>query len=114
MGKGKGKVGKVGKVGGGGGLVDGLWCGRFGVGCSVRCASRVGECVGCFGYMLREWREARELSQVEVGRMCGLVQSTVSSLERHVNMPRLGTVYKVCVGLGVGIEEMFRFRDWVG
>jgi transcriptional regulator with XRE-family HTH domain len=61
-----------------------------------------------FGEMLRELREARGLTQAELGERAGMAYQTIAKYERGASEPIWTTVTKLADALGVSVAE---FRD---
>ena len=59
---------------------------------------------------LKVYRVKRCLSQTELGKICGLSQNTISSLEIGNYKPTLFTAYKLSHALNVPIESLFEFE----
>jgi transcriptional regulator with XRE-family HTH domain len=59
---------------------------------------------------LRQLREVRERSQVELGRKLGIKQAAVSKLERRADM-YLSTLRKLVEAMGGSLEIVARFPD---
>jgi transcriptional regulator with XRE-family HTH domain len=59
---------------------------------------------------LRELREARRRSQVELAEMLGIKQAAVSKLERRADM-YLSTLRKLIEAMGGSLEIVARFPD---
>lgn len=60
-----------------------------------------------FGYVLRELRLARQLSQEALALEAGLQRNYVSLLERGMNSASIKTLFKLAPVLGVGVAQMF-------
>jgi transcriptional regulator with XRE-family HTH domain len=56
---------------------------------------------------LREWREARGLSQRELARRAGIVLQTVVNIEHHRHKPHPGTLEKVAKVVGCRAGDLF-------
>lgn len=52
-----------------------------------------------FGERMRELREKRKLTQVEVAKRSGLPQPRVSAIERGAHVPNLLTIIRIAVAL---------------
>jgi transcriptional regulator with XRE-family HTH domain len=66
-----------------------------------------------FAINLQETREARELSQEELGYRCGLHRTAISLLERGRREPRLGTIVKLAAALETTPEALFAGIRWL-
>jgi transcriptional regulator with XRE-family HTH domain len=62
---------------------------------------------------LREVREEKLLTQVELAARAGVTEATISRLETGVTQPRISTVRKLAAGLGVKPEQLV-VRDRAG
>lgn len=60
------------------------------------------------GSRLRQLRRQRALSQQDLERMTGVVQSTISRLEANQRPARLSTVRKLASALGVEPKELMK------
>ena len=58
-----------------------------------------------FGSILREWRRARGVSQLELSLMCGLSQKHLSFLESGRSRPSRGMVLHLGSALGVPLRQ---------
>ncbi len=52
------------------------------------------------------------LTQVELGRRCGLHRTEISRLERAGREPRLGTIVKLAAGLAIPLEVLCAGIAW--
>jgi transcriptional regulator with XRE-family HTH domain len=66
-----------------------------------------------FGRNLRDVRQARELTQEQLGFLAGLDRTEISLLERGGREPRLATLIKLAGALGVGPEDLSRGIRWL-
>ncbi len=64
---------------------------------------------------LREWREARELTQQELSRRVQVSRQTINALETGKYRPTTVLALKLSEVLGVRVEDMFALEpgDWV-
>jgi transcriptional regulator with XRE-family HTH domain len=58
------------------------------------------------GERLRQLRVQRAISQVDLGRVTGIAQSTISNLEAGNRPARLSTIRKLAEALGVEPKEL--------
>lgn len=80
------------------------------------------ECGGWFDNDLREdkyfrlsnkiavYRHDLGLSQTDLGKMCGLSQNTISSLENGIYKPTLYSAMKIAHALGTTIDQLFHLE----
>ncbi len=61
--------------------------------------------------MIRELREARQLSQRELAERMGTTQSVVGRLEAGGSRPTLGTLERVAQALGLRLEVRFQDKE---
>jgi transcriptional regulator with XRE-family HTH domain len=66
-----------------------------------------------FGKNLRHARQARGLTQEELGFRAGLDRTEISLLERGKREPRLATLLKLAGALGIGPENLSRGIRWL-
>jgi len=59
-----------------------------------------------FGRVLRSYREGAGLSQEELAELTDLHRTYISLLERGLNSPSLGTLFRLSQALGVTLTEM--------
>jgi len=67
--------------------------------------------------IIKERRRDKALSQLDVGRLVGVRQATISKLENNPGSTKLETLLRVMSALGVGlyVEEKFvsvKNREW--
>ena len=59
------------------------------------------------GITLREYRQEHDLSQQELGELCGLTHSAISRIESGSRTElRMGTLLKLSQGIGITIDEL--------
>ena len=63
------------------------------------------------GKRLRNWRESKELSTVEIQYRTGIARSTLSSIEKGDNLPTLKTLAPLCELYGLSIDALLEFDD---
>lgn len=63
------------------------------------------------GRMIRELREARQLSQRELAERMGTTQSVVGRLEAGGSRPTLVTLERIAQALGVRLEVRFQDKE---
>ena len=66
-----------------------------------------------FGKNLRRARQARELSQEELGFRCDLHRTEISLLERGRREPRLGTLVKLAAALKTEPDSLYAGITWL-
>jgi transcriptional regulator with XRE-family HTH domain len=62
-----------------------------------------------FGKRLRRLRRMQDVTQEQLSEKSGVSSDFISQLERGLNSPSLDTIQKLADGLGVPIEELFKF-----
>jgi transcriptional regulator with XRE-family HTH domain len=65
-----------------------------------------------FAVNLRKARQAKKISQEELGFRCELHRTEISLLERGGREPRLGTIVKLCSALDVTPDELCTGIRW--
>lgn len=61
---------------------------------------------------MKELREDKGLTQVELARMCKVQQATISDIERGVvKNPSVETAQRISKALGVNTEYLFPVKD---
>ena len=60
---------------------------------------------------LREWREARELTQQELGRLVQVSRQSINALESGKYRPTTVLALKLGAVLGLQVEEMFSLES---
>ncbi|WDL99197.1 helix-turn-helix domain-containing protein [Alicyclobacillus sp. ALC3] len=63
------------------------------------------------GERIRILRKQRGLSQEKLGEQAGLHTNYIGQMERGEKNLTIGTLEKVASGLGVSLEEVFRYVD---
>jgi transcriptional regulator with XRE-family HTH domain len=76
--------------------------------CERNAIRRIGRSEAVKLEKLKEWREYRGLTQVELADLAGVPQSTVSQAETGRRSPHPGTARKFAEALGVEVEELTR------
>jgi putative transcriptional regulator len=59
---------------------------------------------------VRERREARGLSQSELGAAIGVTRQTVAAIERRLYSPSLEVAFRIARHFGCGIDDLFRWE----
>ena len=60
------------------------------------------------GYKIREMREKKQMTQVELSEKSGVSRTTISNLENGLeNVTTTKTLNKLATALGVKVEELF-------
>jgi transcriptional regulator with XRE-family HTH domain len=68
--------------------------------------------VGRFGSMLKAERLKRSLSQEALAELSGLSRNYVSSIERGMVSPSLGTLEKLAKALGISLTKLIsKYED---
>ncbi len=62
--------------------------------------------VEVFGKVLRELREANNISQEKLAEYCDLDRTYISLLERGLRQPTISTIFKLAKALNVSPSEM--------
>jgi len=65
------------------------------------------------GHKLRELREEKHLSQVDIGKRAGLLQCYVSRVERGRTIPNVETLEKFANVLGIPLYRLFTDGEFV-
>lgn len=60
-----------------------------------------------FGEVIKAWRLWADISQKELARKAGLSESTVGAIERGERRLSDENFVKICIGLGITVEEVF-------
>ena len=60
---------------------------------------------------VKAFREAKGMSQRELGEKMERSAEAVSQLERALYLPNFDTMEKLCIGLGITMNELFDFQD---
>lgn len=60
---------------------------------------------------LKEWRDERVYSQIELGKMAGVRQATVAEIESGRRVPRRETMRKLSAALGVEVRDVTEFAE---
>jgi DNA-binding XRE family transcriptional regulator len=55
---------------------------------------------------VKEWREERELTQLELAIRAGLTPGTISNIETGRNQPRVAVAIQIAQALGVAVEQI--------
>lgn len=63
-----------------------------------------------FGSHVKRLRKERGYSQDAFAEIADLSQAYLSSVERGIANPRLDTVKKIAVGLGISVPDLFLFE----
>ena len=66
-----------------------------------------------FGANLKRCREARDISQEELGFVATLHRTEVGMLERGVRLPRIDTLVKLCGSIGAEPGELLLGIKWI-
>jgi transcriptional regulator with XRE-family HTH domain len=64
-----------------------------------------------FGSRLRELRQKRGLTQVQLAERCGFPQARISELERGGRSPNLTTIVRLAVALGCKLSALVTVFD---
>ena len=72
---------------------------------------KAGRREGTWAHLVRERRQALQLSQLELGRRAGLTQQAVSYIERGIGIPRVTTMVRVARSLGTTVEQLVLAPD---
>jgi transcriptional regulator with XRE-family HTH domain len=64
-----------------------------------------------FGDRIRELRQDRELTQVQLAERCGFPQARISELERGSRAPNLVTMLRLALALECNVSELVAVFD---
>ena len=64
-----------------------------------------------FGDRLKELRKERNLTQEDIGNLCGVAKNTVSNWENNANQPSFDIVKKLAQYFGVTIDYLLNFTQ---
>ena len=65
-----------------------------------------------FTNRVRELREAHGgMTQVELGELIGVTRQTIAAIEKDRYSPSLESAFRISRVFGVGLEEVFRWRN---
>lgn len=64
-----------------------------------------------FGDRLKELRKERNLTQEDIGNLCGVAKNTVSNWENNANQPSFEIVKKIAQYFGVTIDYLLNFTQ---
>lgn len=64
-----------------------------------------------FGDRLKELRKNKNISQEEIGKLCGVAKNTVSSWENNINQPSIETLTKLAEYFNVSIDYLLGFNQ---
>ena len=67
-----------------------------------------------FGQRMKEIRQKRGLTQVELSQRSGFSQARVSELERGARMPNLVTILRIAAALDCKVAELMSIFDEEG
>jgi transcriptional regulator with XRE-family HTH domain len=70
-----------------------------------------GELKRSFGRKIQALREARGLTQEQLGDRIGRSVDTISNIERGVNSTRIETAHQLASELGVRLQDLFEFDE---
>jgi transcriptional regulator with XRE-family HTH domain len=66
----------------------------------------------CLGRVVRKNREAKGLSQEQLGFLAGLDRSYIGGIERGERNLCFSNLLRLCAGLGISLTELFqRFEE---
>lgn len=60
---------------------------------------------------IREFREIRAMTQIDLAALVNVSRQTIISLEKGSYNPSLELAFKIAQALNVSIEEIFRMED---
>jgi transcriptional regulator with XRE-family HTH domain len=63
------------------------------------------------GEILREYREDMSVTQIEMSKLSGLPQPTVSRVERGRSDPSLSTLRAMATGIAVPLGDLLKLAD---
>lgn len=64
-----------------------------------------------FGDRLKELRKNNNLTQEDIGNLCGVAKNTVSSWEKNINQPSFEILAKLAEYFGVTIDYLLNFTQ---
>ena len=56
---------------------------------------------------LRKYRKARNMTQAELGQLCGIGESTVSEIENRTHAPAIWVALRLARALEVDVTKLF-------
>lgn len=62
-----------------------------------------------FGIKIKELRQQRDMSQMDVGAALGIDRENIRKYEKGIQEPRLSTVVKFAAVFNVSFDELFDF-----
>ena len=65
-----------------------------------------------FGALLLQLRESRGLTQAELAAKAGLHQRAISKMEQGINLPTMGTAFKLADALEVDVNDFRKAEDF--
>ena len=60
---------------------------------------------------VRELREARAMTQVELGEAIGVTRHTIIAIEQGRYSPSLESAFRISRLFGVGVEDVFGWKE---
>jgi putative transcriptional regulator len=60
---------------------------------------------------VRELREARSMTQVELGEAIGVTRHTIIAIEQGRYSPSLESAFRISRLFGVGVEDVFGWKE---
>jgi transcriptional regulator with XRE-family HTH domain len=61
------------------------------------------------GKRVRQLRESKNISQIELASACNFEKSNMSRIEAGNTSPNIYTLYKIATNLNVELPELFKF-----
>lgn len=63
------------------------------------------------GQRVKQLRNEKGISQIELASACNFEKSNLSRLEAGNTSPNIYTLYKIAQNLGVELSELFKFKN---
>lgn len=63
------------------------------------------------GIRIRQLRKVHNITTLELSKLCGISQSTISKLENGNRIPDVPTISKICKALHISLSDFFALDD---
>lgn len=60
---------------------------------------------------IREWRAARDITQDQLARECGVTRQTIIALEAEKYSPSLELAFRLARALGRDLDDVFEYEE---